>query len=674
MICSLRISRLTFAVWLVLQTSLAAATPEAQLDSALAAIHAVADRSAAELATLDTEALADQATLADRAAAEITRPQPVTSADDTLSRLLEVLDAKSQVDLALQRLLERRTQFDSIEPPEVQLDAARQFLKACQILIDLSGRLRYTLRDAIDGAAFDLQAEPLPIQRLLELLADQKSEIGALVMTPLLFAPAADENDRLLPHVDSHRARVLRLIAATGCVDALPSVARFLHERASSPELMLLAAQTIRQIGLPQDPRPGQDDTLPAPEITARQLHAIVTKIDPARLSPQDAEERTELLAWLDRRMREGVTDDSYRIGSYEVRPGDWLLMRNPSPYNRFTNLSPGLFTHVGVVAAETGTDGIRRIVVVDLPERGSHMPATNVETFLQRTLHYAFLRHDDPRCGRTMGRVATSVIGNETQFDLNFRTDRVRELKGQPLAGQPIHTYCAGLLLLCAQETSASRDEIFPLPETVAPGRTADNLQKLGLSVGDDFVSPTGAIFSSHMQIVGRRAPMYEPTRDIEEAVFDHFALSLETKELFPSNTWYQSMRLRLAQAAQVTPLLGRVLARANDISPETDLVAAARAAAVVETLDEIAYGSSGSFLDARDALQSGSLAELRELGVPRDDLDRVIELRRRHADLYERWQRGDISPRELRIELVDYYSRQGRGELDARFFRGGE
>jgi hypothetical protein len=42
--------------------------------------------------------------------------------------------------------------------------------------------------------------------------------------------------------------------------------------------------------------------------------------------------------------------------------------MRNPSPYNLFTDLAPGLFTHVGVVAVETGSDGKRRMVVVDLP------------------------------------------------------------------------------------------------------------------------------------------------------------------------------------------------------------------------------------------------------------------------------------------------------------------
>jgi hypothetical protein len=99
------------------------------------------------------------------------------------------------------------------------------------------------------------------------------------------------------------------------------------------------------------------------------------------------------------------------------------------------------------VVTLEEGTDGIRRMVIVDLPEQGNKMPATSVEVFLRRTLHYLFLRHDDPEAARKMGEVAAATIGNPTEFDLNFRTSRVIELKGKPLAGQKIRTYCAGLL-----------------------------------------------------------------------------------------------------------------------------------------------------------------------------------------------------------------------------------
>ena len=118
-------------------------------------------------------------------------------------------------------------------------------------------------------------------------------------------------------------------------------------------------------------------------------------------------------MAWLDERAHKGLTEDRLRLGLFEVQPGDWLLMRNPSPYNLFTDLSPGLFTHVGVVAAETGKDGIRRLVLVDLPERGTTMPATNVDAFVNRSLHYVFLRHPDPAVAKKMGETAAEVIGS---------------------------------------------------------------------------------------------------------------------------------------------------------------------------------------------------------------------------------------------------------------------
>ena len=35
------------------------------------------------------------------------------------------------------------------------------------------------------------------------------------------------------------------------------------------------------------------------------------------------------------------------------------------------------------------------------------------------------------------------AMIGNPTQFDLNFRTRRVMDYVGKPLKGVKIHTYC---------------------------------------------------------------------------------------------------------------------------------------------------------------------------------------------------------------------------------------
>jgi hypothetical protein len=326
----------------------------------------------------------------------------------------------------------------------------------------------------------------------------------------------------------------------------------------------------------------------------------------------------------------------------------------------------------VGVVTLEDGTDGIRRMVLVDLPERGTQMPATSVEVFLRRTLHYVFLRHDDPQAGRKMGEAAAAVIGNPTEFDLNFRTSRVLELKGKPLAGEKIRTYCAGLLYLCAQETGWPVREFFPLDEGVAPGRTAENLAKLGMSMGKDFVSPTGALFSPRLEIVGRREPMYDARREVEEAIYDHFALGLEQRTLSVSPDLYQTLRLKLAEASKTNPLLAQALAQAAGVSTELDLVAAARAAAVVEALDDVAYGNSGDYRLAIPAITyRGPLEEFAEqqnLGA--GEVEKLKALRRRHADLVGRLDRERMTPRQLRLELLKYYIQRGKTQIDQRFF----
>jgi hypothetical protein len=268
------------------------------------------------------------------------------------------------------------------------------------------------------------------------------------------------------------------------------------------------------------------------------------------------------------------------------------------------------------------------------------------------------------------MGEVAESVIGNPTEFDLNFRTGRVSELKGQPLEGKKICTYCAGLLWLCAQETDLPREEFFPLEEGVAAGRTAENLKKLGMSIGSDFVSPTGALFSPRLSIVGRREAMYDPRREIEEAVFDHFALGLETRTLNASPDLYQSLRMKLAEAAKDNPLLNQALAQAAGVSAELDLVAAARGAAVVETLDEVAYGASGDFGMALGLLTyRGPLSELTKEATEAEKKQLEL-LQARHRYLSQRLQRERITPRQLRKILLDYYIARGKAQIDERFF----
>ncbi|HVC98819.1 MAG TPA: hypothetical protein VND64_34460 [Pirellulales bacterium] len=579
-----------------------------------------------------------------------------------------LLEGKSRVDQLLDDAFDLRRQFSSLPLGDEQRAAARGYLRTTSQLIDLSGRLRYLHVDALLIAVPKLMNRPADRKRLIDLLIAHRSSAGAMIVTQQVLGPVAAPARAITDPAEAKK--LLELIAVTGERSLLPQVIALLEGDGVGVELAVEAADVVRRIGLPQDPWPGTEEKLPPPAVTAERLHEILSRIEATSLKGESARRHTELLAWLAERRDKGLTEESYRVGTLEVRPGDWMLMRNPSPYNQFTDLSPGLFTHVGVATLERGADGIQRMVIVDLPERGSHIPATNVDAYLERTLHYCFLRHPNPAVAQPMAKAARDVIGNESQFDLNFLTSRVLDLKGQPLAGRKIHTYCAGLLMVCALQTPADRSEFFPIADGPAGGMTSENLAKLGLSIGQDFLSPTGALFSPKLEVVGRREAMYDPAREVEEAIFDHFAHLLATRTLVPSPDWFQSMRLKLAEASKHNPLLAEAIARAAKVSADTDLVSAAKAAAVVETLDEIAFGASAEFLDARDILLEGSEQELIADGADAEELKEVRAYRRRHSSLYDRVRRGQASRRQLRVELVDHYIRWGKAELERRFF----
>ncbi|HEV2970663.1 MAG TPA: hypothetical protein VGY55_11900 [Pirellulales bacterium] len=594
------------------------------------------------------------------------RPNEMLPACDAL------LNAKDRVDRQLNQTLALRTGFAALDG-DARHAAINNYLATTSGLIDLSGRLRYMLFDALTFTADEIADVPGVTDQLLDALLRRRSAIGAAVAVDLLFDPPADESekDKIPPASASTKRKVLELIAATGQMDLLKHVARFARDPKTPPVLLLTAAETIRQIGLPQDLRPGQDPEVPPPAITAKELYGLLARIPAPQWPRQERSRVAELTTWLSERMRVGLTEDRLRMGSFDVQPGDWLLMRNPSPYNLFTDFSPGLFTHVGVVAMEKGRDGIRRMVLVDLPERGTNMPATNVDAFVDRSLHYVFLRHPDPAVARKMGETAASLIACPTEFDLNFQTDRVTALKGQPLAGKKIHTYCAGFLLLCCQDTGRPREEFFPIPEAPGGGNTRENLAKLGITFGDSFISPTGALFSSKLQIVGRREPMYDPQREVEEAIYDHFADGLKAKQLNASSDLFQTVRLKLAEASKTNPLLANAMASAAKVDKDLDLVSAAKAAAVVETLDEIAYGNSGDYIKARRAIMAGATPPPEAVQDPADRT-KFDELRARHARLAELWDKQQLSPRALRLELVNYYITRGKNQLDSRFFGG--
>ncbi len=602
---------------------------------------------------------------------ERTTPNEPRNQEPLLQQARVLVAAKGHVDRVLDQLFASRRLFADQPDGETVRSSIRNYLKTITNLIELSGTLRYLLRDALYDVAFAVAGQPERRGQLIEMLLAKRSSIGAAVMSDALFDPPEQSVNAAQPAGSDTKLRLLDLIAVSGQADLVPTLAEFLAEPNVPAELVVRAAEVLRRIGLPQDPRPAAARRPPRPLLTARRLRETLRALPAGQLREPWDRRRQSLIEWLDARVDGGIRGQRYPLGGNHVRPGDWLLMRNPSPYNRFTDLSPGLFTHVGVITVEVGSDGRRRMVVVDLPERGTRMQATNVEVFVQRTLHYVVLRHSDPGVARTMAQRAASAIGVATTFDLNFRTQRVFALRGQPLKDKTIHTYCAGLLLLCAQETGRDLRHFFPFFEYPAGGKTVANLAQLGLSFGRQFLSPTGALYSPHLTIVARRIPMYEPRREIEEAVYDHFVRRLRERDLDPAPDLLQSLRLKLVEAAQTNTLLARALAGAVGVDERTDLVAAAKAMAVIETLDAIARENSEAFAEAREAFWQPSVEQLAAQQYSPEAIDAIRSYRTRHQDLYVQWTAQQLSPRALRMALVRYYVHRGTRQLDERFFQ---
>jgi hypothetical protein len=654
---------------LLLSAAAVAAEPD-RLVQAIQALRSTVPHAAGQFGAVSPDDVAQAARAVDHAAAELGRAHLRSTPEQILSAIEHLATAKQQVDRLLDGVLDQRVEFAVIQDADSRRRAVRNYLRVTTQLIDLSGRLEYQLADAIGLAAFQFAGQPALRDELIDRLIVLRSGVGASIMSWALLDPPPNSPNRAQPTSTAGKAKLLAMISWSGRLDTLPVVARFLKSGTAPPELVISAAEAVRQLGLPQDPRPGGDSKLPPPAISAAELHRIVSGVDARRLNRDLAERRSELLSWLASRVKQGVEPDGYRLGRFEVRPGDWLLMRNSSPYNLFTELSPGLFTHVSVVALERGSDGIRRMVVVEVTERAARIPASNVESVLDVPLYWAFVRHEDAAAARSMGEVAATLIGNELEYDLGFDTARVAELRGQPLAGRKINTYCAGLPLLCAQETGLPREEFFPLVEAPAGGRMVENLSKIGIRLGDNFVSPTGSLFARRVQIIGRSEHVYAPGREIEQNIYDHFVSSFAQKTLVPTPTLFQSLRQSLAGASRSSPLLARALAAAAGVNPEMDLVAAAKTATVIETLMEVATSQSRQFLDALVAVRGDQPQALAAQGRTAQEIEQIKSLRQQHADLHQRVQQGQVSPREASDTLVAYYTAQGKREIDRRFF----
>ena len=56
---------------------------------------------------------------------------------------------------------------------------------------------------------------------------------------------------------------------------------------------------------------------------------------------------------------------------------------------------------------------------------------------------------------------------------------------------------------------------------------------------------------------------------------------------------------------------------------------------------------------------------------GLSAEERARINRYNSRHEDLFQRWAERRLSPYWARVELVDYYVRRGRQQVEQRFFR---
>lgn len=579
-------------------------------------------------------------------------------------------DCRQAADDLLRRVLELRTQFASIHDPNEQIEKVRSYLETMTALIDLAGRLNDHYAGMVRDAAFLADRFPDGFIRLADLLRQDQSGIATSVLAASLNNPIEDEPPQYRQVLLSFQRVLLAQLYLKGRPDVIPVLSDFLLRSQADPHWRLVAAETIRRIGLPQDAPPHLKDVEgETPSITAETMLGALRTLRPQL--PAALHQRCDaMIAWASDRAQHGITEAGYHFDNTVLLPGDWVLLRNSSPYNNCTSLAPGLFTHVGVAAMHQAEDGRRRLIVVDVTERKRIIDGDNLDKDLRSAVHYAILRHEDPAVAAKMGEVAGTIVGNPMQFDLTFDTSKVLELKGQPLKGRTIVTYCAGLLLLCAQETGRPRSEFFPIAETPLGGNGVANFETLGLQFGRDLISPTGSLFAERMKVVAFGQPMFDPARKVEQRVYDHFAKAMQEKVLNPKTNSYQQLRLRMAELAEKQPLVREALAAANNVSAEMDLVAAAKAATVVETMDEIAFGASQAFEEAVEALAAGPAEALQAEGQSQEQIANILRLRQRHDAMWRRLVAGETSLRELRDALIDYYADQGCREMDHRFF----
>ncbi|MDA1015129.1 MAG: hypothetical protein O3A00_11840 [Planctomycetota bacterium] len=582
-----------------------------------------------------------------------------------LDGIHQVTIAKHRVDSAFRRWFQNRKSVARHASEDGSKTEVVEFLTACDELLRLSGRLNYQLRVLILDLAVDINSSNAQRRILLDQLIKDECRIGGQLMAPMLIDPPAGTPSRAIAATLEDKRVLLSHLAKSGHRQTMWYPAAFLAAESTSASDRIHAAQTLVNMGLPQDPLSWKSTSPADLPITAKGLLKLVEETPQRDLLKADRRMRIRLMQSLKDLNSRGHADGQYHVAQLSFRRGDILLFRNASPYNRLTSLSPGLFTHVGLVTQFQDQDGRMRIVLVDANERAKKIGVSNVDAELSSPLFFAIMRPTNRTHASAIAEQARSLIGKEFRFDLEFQHSQIHRHTRQPLKDQDkIVTYCAGLVAICIQSSGAKLEDYFPLDEGPRNQMAADNLASIGISI-ERIYSPTALVFSPHLELVHFSDPMYSPDRVIEQATFDHFANRLAQDRLSIRATTVQQLRQQVANVSSQNTLVARLLAAAAGVDQKTDLQSAARVQTAIEVLDEIVRTTGQEY---RDAMQF----VFRRLPVVDTTPNHVKRYVESDGDFPSRFHEGTVSAERLVAHAEAYFTKIGQSRVDAIMFEG--
>ena len=513
---------------------------------------------------------------------------PPTSLREGLARASEIFSLRPEID----RLRIRSDCFRNGWIPEKNLNTQLPFINnAFTVMVgleDLLSRLMLLERDAAGVLGDDLADAPESLLALTELFIAKKSSAAALEMAFNLVDPMPhrDEIPRSVSQATPQdpittetvlRRRLIDLVRISGQTNLLEELALLTEADGVDPLARLLAARCIEQFGVPQLARLTQPVEVPQSTVTARRIATAIERVRPS-LPPSLQTDASSLALRLQSKAVQGAApSETMRVMGIHFQRGDWILLREATPFTVASSLHPQCYHRIALVAHEAGTDGLGRLVVIDHTNNRLGVQVSSLDNWIafvqEHTIAWCVLRPVD---------ALLSQMIEQSALSLAVVRSSARESNERSSVFQDRSCFSSGLAVTrsALAATGVNPAIFFPLQESSPEGILGDNLKRLGVDLPDSFCSPTGLLLSKACIPIAMKIQAFDSRCGIRSAVFEYFDRSLCTRVVDSLSEHSGSKTITLflnevadrAVAAFDTAILAIVESDDPDAAPPTD------------------------------------------------------------------------------------------------------